>query len=322
MFCRSGLGALFKELGIIDDYIEINKSAGGWAHAEIELKKRKYNIIISAHQSFRTAKIVYSLCAQKKIGYKKWWNFFAYSELIERPMGWPEALRQLSLVASLDSELSNGLNLINEKELFLNSNTQADVVNTSKIPLWASVSLLKELKLLPLDIGKLSLPEKYIVVSPGSVWPTKRWPEDKFSEFINELELPVVLLGSPDEAAICARVESGTKIKISNICGQTSLLQTLQVMRGSQLVVSNDSGAQHMAATVGVPIVSIFGPTTLELGYRPWSEKLAIAEIDLGCRPCGKHGAKSCHLGTHECMKKLSSKKVLELAKSLIVKDL
>jgi len=73
----------------------------------------------------------------------------------------------------------------------------------------------------------------------------------------------------------------------------------------------------HLGSTAGTPTVSIFGPTILEFGYRPWNARAEIVQIDLSCRPCGKHGAKKCPLGTHACMKGISSRVVITAADRL-----
>jgi heptosyltransferase-2 len=67
----------------------------------------------------------------------------------------------------------------------------------------------------------------------------------------------------------------------------------------------------HMAALSGLPTVAAFGPTTLDLGYRPWSASAAVAQRDLPCRPCGKHGAERCPINSHACMAGLSPATVL-----------
>ncbi|MCB0392622.1 MAG: glycosyltransferase family 9 protein [Bdellovibrionales bacterium] len=317
IFCRKGLGALFKELQLVDSFVEIDKNLGGWKKAEDQLKKQNYNLIVSVHQSFRTAKIVSSLNAKNKIGYYKWWNFWSYNKRVLRPMHLPEALRQLYLISSLDSELYKSLESLQVEKNFLNEQTQLNLHSSLSIPQWASCSIRSELSLHKLNLTDFMLPERYIVVSPGSIWPTKRWTESGFIELVESLPLPCVLLGSSDEKEICERIHKSTSNSI-NLCGKTNLLESLLILSKASLAVSNDSGAQHMAAAVDCPVVSVFGPTVLEFGYRPWTSKARVAEVDLKCRPCGKHGAKECPLGTHDCMKKLRSEQVLKLAKELL----
>lgn len=317
MFCRKGFGNTFLELGLIDEYIEIDKSKKTWKNAVKEMQKQKYHLLISAHQSFRTALIISRLEADIKIGYSAWWNFWVYSHTQKRKMNWPEPLRQLALLKSLDPELRESLENLKINEEFLNENTQRDIKLDKVIPDWASLTIRSQVLKQELDLNDYTLPKEYIVIAPGSVWPTKRWTENGFIELIQKLDNPCVLLGSQNELDICDRIASRTT-QIWNLCGKTTLMETLFLMAKAKLTISNDSGAQHMSSAVDCPTLSLFGPTVLDLGYRPWNNNVRVAEIDLNCRPCGKHGAKTCPLGTHDCMKKLSVHKVKALACELL----
>ncbi len=85
------------------------------------------------------------------------------------------------------------------------------------------------------------------------------------------------------------------------------------LMQRSQLVVSNDSGSQHLASLVETPLVSIFGPTVLSQGFGPWQNKAVVAQATgLTCRPCGRHGHDKCPIGTHVCMTSLTPDSVYQ----------
>jgi heptosyltransferase-2 len=89
-------------------------------------------------------------------------------------------------------------------------------------------------------------------------------------------------------------------------------------MTYGKVVVSNDSGAMHLASVAEVPTVAIFGPTVLEFGYQPWNNMSAVVENkEINCRPCGKHGHEKCPIGTHVCMTSISANQVLEKIKAL-----
>lgn len=311
------MGQIFLDLNLIDAFVEIDKAIGSWSEVNKKLEMKKYHHVISVHQSFRTAWIVARLKAENKLGYKKWWNFWAYQQGLLRNEEWPESLRQLALFSILDEDLKRKLHELGQKNTFQNAMTQIDLQANRSIPDWASCSIKQTVLAKDINLKSLNLPNDYVVIAPGSVWPTKRWTESGFIQLIQSLPLPIVLVGSPDEKDLCARIASSAE-DIFNICGKTSLLETLYVMAHSRLTISNDSGAQHMSASVECPTLSLFGPTVLSFGYRPWYEKARVAEVDLPCRPCGKHGAKECPLGTHDCMKKLKVEEVMKLARQLL----
>jgi heptosyltransferase-2 len=160
--------------------------------------------------------------------------------------------------------------------------------------------------------------ERVVVLAPGSVWRTKMWTKEGFIELGRTLsrDALVVVMGSRDESELCAEIARAIP-NATSLAGRTSLWESAQLLAVADLLVCNDSGAMHLGAAAGVPIVSIFGPTVLELGYRPWASNAAVVQTDLACRPCGKHGAEKCPLGHHDCMKKVVAADVLKAASNV-----
>ena len=127
----------------------------------------------------------------------------------------------------------------------------------------------------------------------------------------------VVVAGSPGEHELCAKVIQGLPGTF-NLAGNTDLYDMIHVLKPARYLVSNDSGTMHLAAAAGTPTVSLFGPTTLELGYRPWQSKAKVVQKPLSCRPCGLHGHKTCPIGTHECMKNVAVSDVVAAGKEFL----
>ena len=135
----------------------------------------------------------------------------------------------------------------------------------------------------------------YVVFAPGAEYgPAKRWPASRFSQLALRLGLPVVLLGSGKEAALCSEIAAATAAATAiNLAGKTSLAQALCVIAGSKSIVSNDSGLMHVAAALGVPQVAIFGSSS-PLHTPPLSVKAVVMWLKtdpsyqppLDCAPC------------------------------------
>jgi heptosyltransferase II len=85
--------------------------------------------------------------------------------------------------------------------------------------------------------------------------------------------------------------------------------------RRFNLLVTNDSGAMHIAVAQDVPVVAIFGPTTRDLGFYPYGEKDIVVEKDLPCRPCGRHGGYRCRRKNFACMKLITVSDVFNAVK-------
>ena len=166
---------------------------------------------------------------------------------------------------------------------------------------------------------------QWIGIAPGSVWGTKRWPAKHFAWLINLLaeaypEAGFVLIGSREEIRASNEVMSSIDRPpaIINLVGRTSLQQMSQVIARLALLVANDSAPVHFASAWNTPTVELFGATSSAMGFGPLSDKSAVCEIDLDCRPCSDHGPKICPLGHFQCMKGMSPTDVFLACRQLL----
>ena len=318
LYCRKPLGSVFLKLGLVDKVFEVDKAdAKNFKTALKELKSQTYDLIFTPHPSFRSAWMTLNLKSRLTYGFNLYWYSKFYNKRMDKDEELPEALRQLKLVTYEDQEFQQK---IAEIKPFFKVNKSRESFSDQasvQIPNWASLSIKS---LLPGQQNDNNETEKDLVlIAPGSVWPTKRWTEDSFvklGQLLAAKGFKVGVMGAPNEAELCATVSAKIPGSI-NVSGR-KLLPTLQMMSDAKLLVANDSGSIHMAASVDLPVVSVFGPTTPALGFRPWVQPMSIVQLDLNCRPCGKHGSHKCPLGTHECMKSISAEMVLKECKSYL----
>jgi heptosyltransferase II len=307
LLCRKNLGSIIKENGLVD---VVHDQFAGTKPTLLEINqtfsKLQFDVLICPHESFRSTFISALIHAQRKIGYKNWLNSLVFSDCVERPMKFPEVLRQMSLLRPLDGQTDSRF---------------ADLVEASApfkvIPAWTVMALPRYQQSLSKSEWKKKFGfaenRKTVCLAPGSVWPTKQWGEEKFSQLAGEIiksGRQVALVGSPAEMELCQRIEKQIP-EVINLAGKTSLTELAEVIATSDYLVSNDSGAMHIASMTGTPSVSVFGPTVLEFGYQPWNDKAVVVENKvLACRPCSSHGGKKCPLGTHECMTSITMREV------------
>lgn len=333
---RSGVGSYLRDAGVVDEVVEVDKSkSSSWRKARKRLGGRAFELVICPHESFRSALFVSRLKAKKKIGFARWFNSFAFGVRHDRDLSLPEALRQLILVKgeieSVPELLSNFKSAMKfdggqgpERGALLAPPVAAEMRVPRMTAIreafeaggdWRSLLSPGALKIADeLGVGKKPL----VVLAPGSVWKTKMWTSEGFVEVAKtwvSRGARVAIFGAPSEAELATDVArlSGAV----SIAGKTSLFESAQILALAELLVCNDSGAMHLGATASTPTVSVFGPTVLELGYRPWNSRARVVQIDLECRPCGKHGSKRCPLGTHACMKGVTAAEVLAVADEL-----
>jgi len=151
------------------------------------------------------------------------------------------------------------------------------------------------------------------VLIPGAKHATKRWPGEYWAELLDHLDTarPVVVLGAQNEAP-AELIEAGrNRPKFFELTGQTGLLEAAALLQKAYLAISGDTGPMHLAVAVGVPLVTMFGPTVREFGFFPFrGERVEVLERDLWCRPCSAHGSKRCPLGHHRCMREITASMV------------
>jgi heptosyltransferase-2 len=300
LVCRSGIGDFFSALNlhsdhqkIFEDVFELKKNdSKSYSNLVQILNTKTWDIIICPHQSFRSTLFVKKIRSTKKIGFKSWNSFLAYDLTLKRPLELPEPLRILKLLEIIPINFEQRLNFIYSQQYQIPEEFSLLVYTSKK-----SESKSKN---------------KKIAIFPGSVWATKRWTSQGFLDVsvqLNKLNYEVFFLGSSNEAELCESLAKQSNSQ--SLAGKLSLLESFDFIGECCLVLSNDSGGQHLAAAAGVPVITIFGPTTLDLGFRPWiNDSNIIENKSLKCRPCGKHGHQQCPLGTHECMKSIDPTEV------------
>jgi len=147
---------------------------------------------------------------------------------------------------------------------------------------------------------KFDVQRPYAVLCPGAEYgPAKRWPY--FAELAAKLPIPVVLLGSRNDADAAAGIAG------SNLVGKTSLDEAIDLIAGAQYVVTNDSGLMHVAAALGRPLVALFGSSSPEK-TPPQSPGARVLWLKPECSPCFR---RECPLGHFRCMREITVDQVL-----------
>ncbi len=159
--------------------------------------------------------------------------------------------------------------------------------------------------------------DNMIAIAPGSVWLTKRWPADAYTELVRALVAGgwgVVLIGGPEDQGLCRSIaeSAGKPGTVLNTAGAFTLLQSAELLRRCRALVSNDSAPMHLGVAMQTPVVAVYGATIPGFGFAPLGKRDRVVEIEgLACRPCGIHGGNACPIGTLECLRQISYERVL-----------
>jgi heptosyltransferase-2 len=178
----------------------------------------------------------------------------------------------------------------------------------------------------PEDLGPaarhlLSQKRPVALLVPGSAWPTKMWHWKHYrtvaARFLTR-GYTVALLGGPGDGEVNRKVAGQTAV--IDLAGQTSVDDAMAIVQRARIVICNDSMALHMASAFGRPCVAIFCATCPSFGFGPWQNPraLVVEKKDLPCKPCTRHGGKTCPTGTRACMEGILPDEVMAAADEVL----
>ncbi len=280
-----------------------DKSFPGFLKLVKRIRKKKFDIVILPHRSFRSALLAWLSKIPVRVGFDRSQGKIFLNNIVNYDKNKHDLERNLDLGVLL------GVNIFNpEIYLPIEKDEREDA---SKI--------LKKC-----GFGENDL---LIGINPGSVWPTKRWWPQRYAKLLNllvEEGYKPIIFGSKKDISVVDRIindiSSETGRNIANLAGKTSLKQLSALISKCRIFVTNDSASMHIAVAHKVPVIALFGPTTPQLGFYPYGENNLVIEKKMACRPCGLHGGYKCRLKTHECMKEIKVKEVFEAVQQKLTK--
>ena len=282
---------LIKEI-IVFDKKGKDKGIRGFFKAVKTIRKYRFDKVFILHRYLRSSLLGYFSKAKERIGFDVASGSFLYTKKIVYRKDLHEIDRLLQFI---DGESGKYKVEIYPSDI--------NIKNIDNI--WKKYGILKQ---------------KIIAIAPGSKWYTKMWPKEYFDELINKLSrlknVKIVLVGGKEDKEIKLKNE----YKTIDLRGETSLLDLAEILKRTDVLVTNDSSPIHIGSAFDAPfIAAIFGPTVREFGFTPSNKKNTIIEIEgLECRPCGMHGHDKCPLGHFKCMKKI----LPEIVYNIVIKNL
>jgi heptosyltransferase II len=155
-----------------------------------------------------------------------------------------------------------------------------------------------------------------IGVSPGAAYGSaKRWLPERFAESAARLAAgvggSVAVFGSEAEKGLCGEVARAVGGR--NLAGATELRAFIEMTAACSIFLTNDSGAMHIASAVGVPLVTVFGPTD-ESATGPLGPAARLVREPVDCAPCL---LRECPID-HRCMTRVTADRVVLAAQELL----
>ncbi|MBW2338973.1 MAG: glycosyltransferase family 9 protein [Deltaproteobacteria bacterium] len=260
------------------------------------LRRKRFQLTIDLRAGTRGAIVSYLSGAKVRIGRYSddgtLWRNRLFTHLIR-----PE--NELEQYSSLHS-----LNILAPLELEVKDTSLALVVTPEKEK--SALEILRREKV-PSDKPILAL-------HPFSRWRYKEWLTENYIRLINHIgsryPVAIIVTGAPEERDRVSEIVSGSSADAYNFAGKTSLVELPAVLKKCSLLIGIDSAAMHIAAAVGIPTITIFGPSS-PVSWAPRGKKHRIIQKDLLCVPCRQKGCNNSEVS--RCLDELEPEEVIPL---------
>lgn len=270
-----------------------DKGLGGLRRMAKKLREQHYARAICSHRSWRTAALLRLAGIPERVGFHNASAAWLYSQRIPYRKDLHEVERNLELLGGgkwqAPRMYPGSAERARAKELLAQLSSCADEMTVAPIAL-----------------------------APGSIWATKRWPAERWSGLLRGLHQAgknCILLGGPDDAALCAEIQAAAGVDALDLSGQTSLRESAAVLELCSTLVSNDSAPMHLGVAAGIPVVAVYCSTVPAFGFAPRGPRDIVLEVaGLACRPCGIHGHPSCPEKHFRCGLDMQAETVMRAA--------
>ncbi len=234
-----------------------------------KLRKRRFETVFLIHRSFTKALVCFLAGIPERIGYLRPKNIFVINKSVQPPV----------------------CNDIHRQDYYLSLFEQSGITIKDRLPkIYTSEDKTQRHEDL---ISAAHNKYKYLAgINPSANWLLKRWPQKMFAllcdKLIKELNCGIFFIGAKSDSGTVSAVTQMMENEYFNLCGKTDVKELAHLIEHMDLFISNDSGPAHLAASLGVPTLVFFGPTSPKM-TSPRGRNVKILEKPHGCQvPCYK----------------------------------
>jgi heptosyltransferase-2 len=288
---RPYVADIYRGQGIADELIpyDVNSEHRGWTGRErlaTELRAKKFDCALLLQNAFDAAWLAWRAGIPDRIGYARDGRSLLLTKAIPVPKAgeipthekfyYLELLRRAGWVQELQDDTHITLEISEEQS----EHAEATLREAG---------------------ARVGVPR--IAVGAGASYGSaKCWPPDRFAKALEQFTThnneDVILFGTHTETEVSAAIAVGVGKPVINLAGKTAIAKLPALLSRCHLFLGNDSGAMHVAAAVGLPVVAIFGPTD-PLGTAPVTPRCTIVQQQPYCSPCFLRRCPT----DHRCMK-------------------
>ncbi|MDP3091310.1 MAG: glycosyltransferase family 9 protein [Nitrospira sp.] len=253
----------------VDAVWAVDPSLGSWVGQAMALRAQRFDLVVDLQGLLRSALVGRMTGCAQRVGFAngREGSPWLYSQRVAVPTPEMHAVDRYLLMAA-----AVGAPVENEPQFRFRLLSQ-------------DVTALREL----FRRKGIDLDAPWVAMNVSARWQTKRWPAASFAAVATQLAArgigPLVVIGGPDEREASGLMRSLTACPVVDLTGETPIGLLPALLSKACVLITNDSGPMHVAAAVGRPVVSIFGPTSA-VRTGPYGAGHTVLTHDLPCRPC------------------------------------
>jgi heptosyltransferase-2 len=287
---RPAVAPLFRFVPGVQDVVTLERR--GWAEWGTALRGRGFDAALLLPNSMHAAVMAARAGIPERWGYRTDWR----GRLLTRAIAAPSGLHQAAYYQLLTRELG-----------FPSGPCEPRIPAPSEGRQSASALLVE---------AGLDGSMRFVALAPGAAYGgAKRWPPERFAALATTLAadgVRAVVVGSAADRPTAQEI-TRLEPRTIDLTGRTDLPTLAGVLAAARTLVTNDSGAMHLAAALGTRVTAVFGPTD-ERHTRPLGEGHAVLTHDVWCRPCM---LRECPLD-HRCMRGVDMGAVVDAARKAL----
>ncbi len=307
VLARPWVAELYRDQGFADQLVVFDHAGrhagiGGVERLARDLRRERFDVALLLQNAFQAAWIAWRAGIPRRIGYARDRRSWLLTEAVELPQageipsqepyyylellrraGWLEQLPQLSAVTLRVSD-----------EARRNGESKLRAAGARE-------------------------GARRVAMAPGAAFGAARcWPVERFAALADraaaELDADVVLVGSAADRDTSQRIAAAMHRRPVMLAGPTTIGELPGVLRACGAFVGNDSGAMHVAAAVGLPVIGVFGPTD-PAATAPLSERMTVVREAVECSPCF---LRRCPVD-HRCMRRIAVEQVFDALRASLL---
>ena len=159
--------------------------------------------------------------------------------------------------------------------------------------------------------------QRWIVLHAGATAPSRRYPAEGFAQAARQLVMEdgcqVLFTGIAQEGSLVEFIRGAMGVPSYSLVGRLDLAEVAALLSLSPLLIANNTGPVHIAASVGTPVVDLYALTNPQ--HTPWGVACRVLNHDVPCKYCYKS---ICPEGHHNCLRLVEPEAIVAAARELL----